>query len=171
MPEASSMIRTVPGGNSGPAGGSCADDDGASATGSESGRPRNTAATTTATSTSSETPTTQAVRAPPVPLDGSSAGGTGDGGRDGGARTGEDWTATPGPDGMATSDQVRPFYQRTSPGVPSGSGYQPGAGCSGPVTASTLGRRVAFAPHPRRRRDRCCRRPAARGWVRVRRGR
>jgi hypothetical protein len=37
---------------------------------------------------------------------------------------------TPGPAGVATSDQLAPFHQRTMPGVPSGSGYQPGAGAA-----------------------------------------
>ena len=35
-------------------------------------------------------------------------------------------TATPGPTGVVTSDQDTPFHQRTVPGAPSGSGYQPG---------------------------------------------
>src|SRR4051794_37087956 len=37
----------------------------------------------------------------------------------------------PGPAGVVTSDQAEPFHQRTVPGAPSGSGYQPGAGAPG----------------------------------------
>ena len=37
-------------------------------------------------------------------------------------------TDTPGPAGVVTSDQEIPFHQRTVPGAPSGSGYQPGGG-------------------------------------------
>ena len=44
-------------------------------------------------------------------------------------------TATPGPDGIMTSDQVAPSHQRTMPAAPLGSGYQPGGGvCPAPVT-------------------------------------
>src|SRR3954453_13506216 len=88
-------------------------------------------------------PTTQPDRRPPS--DGDSSDGSGTGIRAGGARTGEDWTSTPGPAAVATSDQDFPFHHRTRPDVPSGSGYQPGggAGWPGPVTATTLGRRPA----------------------------
>src|SRR5512133_1587858 len=116
------MIRTVPGGNVGPAGGSgCPDGAGDSATGvgSVPERPRKTATPTTATSTSRATPTTQPDRRPPSP-DSSSAGGSSAGSGVDGARTGEDCTATPGPAGVATADQDAPFHQRPRPGVPSG---------------------------------------------------
>src|SRR4051795_2933682 len=132
------MIRTVPGGNVGPAGGSgwaVGAGDSATAWSSVPDRPRKSAAPTTATSTSSARPTTQPVRRPPS--DGGSPGDSGAGTGAGGARTGEDRTATPGPAGVATSDHAAPSHHRTSPGVPSGSGYQPGggAGWPGPVTA------------------------------------
>ena len=77
-------------------------------------------------------PTIHGVRLPaPAGVGGGTAGSAG---RAGGASTGEDWTATPGPAGVATSDQLTPFHQRTMPAAPSGSGYHPGAGCAGPVT-------------------------------------
>src|SRR5690348_695793 len=132
MPEASSMIRRVPGGNVGPAGGDCSDENEGSATGvAVPELPTNSAAPTTATSTTTQSPRIQGVR-----FLGGGAGGwnSGTAGRTGGARTGEDCTATPGPAGVATSDQLIPFHHRTIPAAPSGSGYHPGAGCSGPVT-------------------------------------
>src|SRR4051812_26887166 len=146
MPDSSSMIRTVPGGKVGPAGGSgCADGAGDTAVvrSSAPDRPRKSAVPTTATSTSSAMPTTRPDGRPPS--DGDSSGGSGAGIRAGGARTGEDWTSTPGPAAVATSDQDSPFHHRTRPDVPSGSGYQPGSGAGrpGPVTATTLGRRPA----------------------------
>src|SRR4051812_19356518 len=136
MPETSSTIRTVPGGNVGPAGGACSV---AGAVAPAAGvasfeLPRNSAVPTTATSTSNEMPTIQGVRA-----GGSwdhAVSGTGAGERTGGVRTGEDCTATPGPARVATSDQPTPSHHRTTPAVPSGSGYHPGAGCAGPVTTS-----------------------------------
>src|SRR5688572_17477169 len=137
MPEASSMIRTVPGGNVGPAGGG-----GWAIVGSAAGvpplpdRPTRRPAPTTRTRTSSEIATTQPARSPPL---GAGSGWTGKGaGRGGGASRGDARTETPGPAGVATSDQLRPFHHRTRPGAPSGSGYQPGggAGCPGPVTAT-----------------------------------
>src|SRR5215217_2236286 len=141
MPDASSMIRTVPGGNAGPAGGEgCTVGAGDSATGSSVlERPRKTAAPTTATRMSRAMPMTLPDRRPPSPD--SSSGGAGTATGSGGARTGEYWTATPGPDAVATSDHDAPFHQRTRPGAPSGSGYQPGGGADwpGPVTGSTLG--------------------------------
>src|SRR3954454_12099412 len=136
MPEASSPIRSVPGGNVGPAGGCCPV---AGAVASAAGvvppeLPRNRAAPKPATSPSSEIPTIHGVRA------GGSCDhgvwGTDSGERTGGVRTGDDCTATPGPAGVATSDQPVPSHQRTTPDVPSGSGYHPGAGCAGPVTGS-----------------------------------
>src|SRR3954470_23692637 len=137
MPETSSTIRTVPGGNVGPAGGACS---GAEAVAPAAGvasfeLPRKSAGPTTATRTSSEIPTIQGVRLPVV---GTSCdhgvSRTGSVVRTGCARTGEDCTATPGPAGVATSDQPAPSHHRTIPDVPSGSGYHPGAGGGGPVT-------------------------------------
>src|SRR4051795_4412186 len=178
------MIRTVPGGNVGPAGGGgWADGAGDSATAWSSvpDRPRKSAAPTTATSTSSAMPTTQPVRRPPS--DGGSPSDSGAGTGAGGARRGEAGTAPPGPAGVATSDHAAPSHHRTSPGLPSGSGYQPGggAGWPGPVTGSPLGRghaRVPSRPLPGRPRDRSPagagrrrRRPAPLRRVRLRRGR
>src|SRR5215207_3365618 len=132
------MIRTVPGGNVDPAGGPGSTGPAvASASDVELPElPRRNAAPTTATSAISEIATTQPVllRPPVTGAGGGTAGGTS---REGPASTGEVWTATPGPAGVATSDQLTPFHQRTMPGAPSGSGYQPGvgAGWPGPVTA------------------------------------
>src|SRR3954468_4591242 len=118
MPAASSMIRTVPDGNVAPVGaGAGADAPPGPATASSSvPLPATTRPiTTTSTRASTPRPTIQPVR-PPLP--GGAAGGT----------AGEDvrgwwaagcWTATPGPAGVATSDQLTPFHQRTRPGVPS----------------------------------------------------
>src|SRR4051794_33694760 len=136
MPEASSTIRSVPGGKVGPAGGGCPV---AGAVASAAGvappeLPRNRAAPTTATSTSSEIPTIHGVRAGGACDHG--PWGTGPGGRPGGVRPRDDCTATPGPAGVATSDQLVPSHHRTTPDVPSGSGYHPGAGGGGPVTGS-----------------------------------
>ena len=127
------MIRTVPGGNLGPGGGSGCDD---AVSGDATGdsllyRPRKSAAPTTATSTSREMPTIHGMR---LPLPGGVGGSNGAVVGTGGARTGEDCTATPGPTGVATSDQLLPLHHRTIPAAPSGSGYHPGAGCAGPVT-------------------------------------
>src|SRR5688572_15956525 len=140
MPASSSMIRTVPGANVGPAGGCGTDEEDGVATGFPlpPDRPMTTPMPTTSTRTSSEMPTIQPVRlrlGSRSPDDRNSVGAAG--GRVGGASTGEDWTATPGPAGVATSDQDVPLHHRTIPAVPSGSGYQPGggAGCAGPVTA------------------------------------
>src|SRR4051794_41871163 len=129
------MIRTVPGGNVGPAGGSgwaVGAGDSATAWSSVPDRPRKSAAPTTATSTSSAMPTTQPVRRPPS--DGGSPSDSGAGTAAGGARRGEDRTATPGPAGLATSDHATPSHHRTSPSLPSGSRYQPGraGGPAGP---------------------------------------
>jgi hypothetical protein len=61
---------------------------------------------------------------------GGAAGGGPAGGRgDGGAAGVIVRTATPGPAGVMTSDQAEPLHHRTIPGVPSGSGYHPGAPC------------------------------------------
>src|SRR3954463_6688537 len=129
MPEASSTIRSVPGGKVGPAGGGCpvAGAGASAAGGAPPELPRNRAAPTTAMSTSSEIPTIHGVRAAGSCDHG--AWGTGSGERTGGVSTGEDCTATPGPAGVATSAQPVPSHQRTTPDVPSGSGYHPGAGC------------------------------------------
>src|SRR5215217_5582737 len=115
------MIRTVPGGNA-PCGGPL----GASSVGKGSAiccaspdRPTSKAVAPT-TRTSSSAPRTIHPRRPPVPpssLISSSCGGAGG---TGGSSSGEDWTATPGPAGVATSDQDDPFHQRTSPAAPSG---------------------------------------------------
>src|SRR4051812_11081798 len=136
MPDSSSMIRTVPGGKVGRAGGGGWVDgvgDCAMNPSSVPGRPMRTAAPTTATRTSSAIPMTQPGPGPP-PADDSSGGrgpGRGSGSGAGGARTGEDCTATPGPAGGATSDQAAPFHPRTSPRAPSGAGDQPGGGGRG----------------------------------------
>src|SRR5690242_14298389 len=104
MPETSSMIRRVPGGKVGPAGGGCADGTVGPATGvAWPALPRKRAAPTTATSTSRETPTIHEVRLLPDLVGGGNSGAAR---RTGGARTGEDCTATPGPAGVATSDQL-----------------------------------------------------------------
>src|SRR3954463_6935648 len=138
MPAAWSNIRTVPGGKVGSTGtwgwGCSGVGTVVAAAGLPSeARPTNMAAPTTATSTSREMPRIHGGRPP-----GASGAGNGNasGGRVGGASTGDDCTATPGPAGVATSDQLTPFHQRTMPSAPSGSGYQPGAGCAGPVTTS-----------------------------------
>src|SRR5947209_19596061 len=88
-------------------------------------------------SSAARTTTTSAHTQPRRPLVRGSGGGScsnGGGIGGGGASTGERCTATPGPAGVATSDQPAPFHQRTIPGVPSGSGYQPGAGRPGSLT-------------------------------------
>src|SRR5687768_1574589 len=132
MPADSSMIRTVPGANVGPAGG-CGPDEGDDGVATGSPPPPDCPTTSpmpttsTSTSTSSEMPTIQPVR-PRSPEDRISVGGsTGVTGRVG-ASTGENCTATPGPAGVATSDQAVPLHHRTIPADPSGSGYQPGGG-------------------------------------------
>ena len=84
-------------------------------------------------------PTSHGVRLP-VP-DGAGGGTTNVPGRAGGARTGEVCTETPGPAGVATSDQPVPLHQRTIEGAPSGSGYHPGAGLPWSGHAPSLGRR------------------------------
>src|SRR4051812_49177722 len=132
------MIRTVPGGND--CAGGCAGwawlvGDVPAAGCPSSDRPRNSAAAPR-TRISSRDPRT--IRPDRLPVGRSSSitsagGGTG---RTGGASSGEDCTATPGPAAVATSDHVDPFHHRTSPAVPSGSGYHPGGGgdCPAPVT-------------------------------------
>src|SRR4051795_4291745 len=108
MPEASSMIRTVPGANVGP--------DGADAAGAEERapsvllleRPATSASTSTTTSPSTESPTTHA--------GGNDRGAAGTADGTPGSRPaapGGLWTATPGPAGVVTSDQPAPFHQRT----------------------------------------------------------
>src|SRR3954468_5496397 len=148
MPACSSMMRTVPGGNVGRAGaegngdGCAADEaDGAAAAPSPPDRPVSSAAKT-ATITSAESPTSHPPREPlgGRPPDGAASGGGAGSGADGsgtgGARNGEACTATPGAARVVRSDQPSPFHHRTVPGAPSGSGYHPGGGCPGPVTAS-----------------------------------
>src|SRR4051794_7099310 len=120
MPEASSKIRSVPGGNVGPAGGPGCDEATGSATGvSLSDRPAKSAAPTTAISTRSERPRTHGVRLR-LPSSCPSDGTDSTDGPGGGSSTGEDCTATPGPVGVATSDQLTPFHHRTIDGSPSG---------------------------------------------------
>src|SRR3954451_21776358 len=141
MPAALSIIRTVPGGNVRPAGGpgTKEEDGGVGPEATSPGvppRPTTSAATTAMTSPTMDRPTIQAVRLLPPPA-GGSAGTVGGSGLRGGARTGDDWTATPGPAGVVTSDQLPPSHHRTCPTAPSGSGYHPGGGAGGPdpVTA------------------------------------
>src|SRR4051794_909760 len=114
MPETSSMIRRVPGGNVGPAGGWGADGTAGAATGGAAPPelPRKRAAPTTATRTSRQSPRIQGVR---LRADVVGCWNSGAAGRTGGARTGEDCTATPGPAGVARSDQLAPFHHRTIP--------------------------------------------------------
>src|SRR3954452_13167771 len=138
MPAASSMIRTVPGGNVRPAGGPGTNEDdggvGAEATsGGAPPEPSTSAATTATTSPTIDRPTTHAVRLLPSDGRGSIKTVCGSGPRGGatvwasgvrgGAGTGDDWPATPGPAGVVTSDQPPPSHHRTWPAAPSGSGY------------------------------------------------
>src|SRR4051812_40705201 len=132
MPAASSMIRRVPGGNVGPASGCWADGMVGSVGVALPDFPARSVAPTTATRTSSESPMIQGVRL--AVLRGAGGWNEGVAGGTGGDRTGELCTVTPGPAGVATSDQLTPFHHRTIPDAPSGSGYHPGAGCAGPVT-------------------------------------
>src|SRR3954447_932884 len=138
MPAAESMIRTVPGANVGPAGGAGTADGGepAAVPFPSAPRPTSSAATTATTRPRTDRPITQALR-PPPPVTGPPASTSGGLTGSGGARSGDDCTVTPGPAGVATSDQLAPFHQRACPGAPSGSGYQPGGGAVGPdpVTA------------------------------------
>src|SRR5688572_22688191 len=126
------MIRTVPGGNSVPAGGggSWAVVDAAVGVSAFPDRPSSIPAPTTRTRTSSEIAMIQPARTPV--LAGAGSGWTGGSGGRCGASSGDVWTATPGPAGVATSDQPVPLHQRTRPGAPSGSGYQPGGGAGWP---------------------------------------
>src|SRR5690348_7265345 len=142
MPATSSMIRTVPGEKVGPDG--PADPLAGPAAGNGAGEllpDRATTRPTTTSTTAARTaiPTTRACR-----LRGGEAKVSGADDADsgsGGASTGECWTATPGPAGVIRSDQPAPVHQRTCPGAPSGSGYQPGGGVvpSGDLTAESLG--------------------------------
>ena len=132
------LLAAVPGGNDGLAGGTgCVVGTGASAAGAGSSeRPANSDATTTTRITASAPSTIQADRLLRSSACSVCRSGAGAGGR-GGASTGDFWTVTPGPAGVATSDQPFPLHQRTRPGVPSGSGYQPdGGACPAPVTGS-----------------------------------
>src|SRR4051812_25850809 len=123
MPAASSVIRTVPDGKVGPAGGSTVVTGGGSAMTSSPESATRKPISTTSTRASTPRMTASPVR-PPGP-DGAGGGTTGSTGR--GVYPTGCWTFTPGPAGVATSDQLTPFHQRTRPGAPSGSGYQPGA--------------------------------------------
>jgi hypothetical protein len=130
----------VPGSNVGGAGSENDDDGGGvdSAVGVSplpSSRLTNRTTPNTATSATIARPMTHPP--PPRPVDGGSGGAiTPELLTVVGARTGECCTATPGPAGVVTSDQLIPFHQRTCPGAPSGSGYQPGGGAlsPGPLT-------------------------------------
>src|SRR3954449_3956346 len=107
-PESSSKIRTVPGANVGPAG-TGSDGTGRSAVVVVSfDLPTTTPITRTTISATTDSPTTG-----PVGNDRGDVGGT-DGaagsGRAGGARTGDCWTATPGPAGVVTSDHRTPSH-------------------------------------------------------------
>ena len=113
------MIRTVPGGKVGPAGG-CGTDDGDD--GGRDGVPSPPDCPTTSADADDEHQDEQRDAHDPArsgrrsPDDRISVGGSAAaGGRAGGASTGEDWTATPGPAGVATSDQAVPLHQRTIP--------------------------------------------------------
>src|SRR4051812_28162202 len=84
-----------------------------------------------------------------VPVSGVPQASQSDGGR--GARGAGDSkdlpTEPPGPAGVVTSDQAAPFHQRTPPGAPSGSGYQPGSGAPGrPEAAVPSGALIPIAP-------------------------
>src|SRR4051794_4651527 len=122
------MIRTVPGANVGPDG-TEPDGTGGSATVVESfDFPTRTPTTRTTISATTDRPTTRPAGKERGFDGGGTARETDRSAGGGGARTGDRWTATPGPAGVVTSDQAAPFHQRTKPGAPSGSGYQPGAG-------------------------------------------
>ena len=167
MPDASSMIRTVPGGNVGPGGRQRhADDDGASATGSASpGRPEEQRGDDDGDEHEQRRARRPSAVRGAAAGGGSSAGGTGAGA---GGRRSQDrrrCTATPGPAGVATSDQPTPFHQRTSPGVAVGVGVP--AGRRGRLAGSGHGaqpRTAAYASPAStgRRRARCCTRRAPR---------
>src|SRR5687767_5292504 len=132
MPAAESTIRTVPGGNAGPVA------VGGSATGPSSsgaGPPPSTATSTRTTTTMRASPLAPMSTAVRRERAGGSGGrqdsqASGDSAGRAGASNGVP-TETPGPAGVVTSDHEPPSHQRTSPGAPSGSGYQPGAavGC------------------------------------------
>src|SRR3712207_2778928 len=105
MPAVSSMIRTVPGANVGPDGIGASEVEDVDAAGVPlvPALPTSRPAPTTSTSTSSEIPMIQPVLLEPADsrISGSPVGM---GGRSGGASTGEERTATPGPAGVVTSD-------------------------------------------------------------------
>src|SRR5215218_5377315 len=125
MPDFSSMICTVPGAKVGSAGrgsGAGTAGDGSATVGVSPEPPKTSPAPIATTRASTESPTIHAVRWPPPSGAGSSIGGTGTSERGSGAVTGAERTTTPGPAGVATSDQVTPFHHRTRPGAPSGSG-------------------------------------------------
>src|SRR3954447_25417500 len=132
MPASRSTIRTVPGGNSeGP-------DVPAAVDGLPIGAsfrpepPTSAATSTTTTRASAPSPSSHRVRLP----DGASTSlviSSSSDSHGAGPSSGMAPTATPGPAGVATSDQPAPFHQRTMPGAPSGSAYQPGGGGDGAV--------------------------------------
>src|SRR3954447_1082155 len=140
MPAAWSVIRTVPGGKvlvgwlvgSAPR---------ASPRGSEPLRPR-PIATTSSTRTTPSTPSPMSSgrrrdrwgrTGSQGPLSAAPQASRADGGSGvrGAGDSNERPTLTPGPAGVVTSDHAEPFHQRTVPGAPSGSGYQPGTGAPG----------------------------------------
>src|SRR4051812_19112536 len=136
MPAASSMIRTVPGGKVGPA---ATVGPAASAPSSPppDGRPTRKPISTTSTTPSTDSPITHPVR--PRRGDDGGTGVEGGTARWGGTWTGGAWTTTPGPAGVVTSDHADPLHQRTIPGAPSGSGYQPDGAlpvCHAPLTSA-----------------------------------
>src|SRR4051812_43160547 len=109
MPASWSVIRTVPDGNVGPAGGGLpvVTRGGSAVTSSPVPATRNPINTT---STRASTPRTTARPVRPPDPDGTGGGTTGSTVRCG-YPTGC-WTCTPGPAGVATSDQLTPFHQR-----------------------------------------------------------
>src|SRR5690242_7329219 len=131
------MIRVVPGANVGPDGTAGEVTTGSAVGVVASSDPLTSAITRTTTSATTDSATTR-------PLGNGRSGRSGEasvpeddvaaGCGAGGASTGERCTVTPGPAGVVTSDQLTPFHQRTWPGAPSGSGYQPGAGVPGSLT-------------------------------------
>ena len=138
------MIRTVPGGNVGPAGGGGTDGDvGDGAPSSSPERPRPSA--------DDRPPRAQQARPaddPPAPDGRPGAAPT----AGSGAPRGEDrrrWTATPGPAGVATSDQPRRSTSARGPVRRRGRGTSPAAGpaAAGSVTATP--RTAAGVPPPR----------------------
>src|SRR3569623_1890072 len=128
------MIRVVPGAKDGPGGHAGEETPGSAVGVATSSDPLTSAITRSTTSATTDSATTR-------PFGNGRSGRSGEasvpeddvaaGFGAGGASTGERCTATPGPAGVVTSDLRSPSHQRTRPDVPSGSGYQPGAGLPG----------------------------------------